>query len=141
MNESAKLELIMQSLERASERLGDITHLVFKKYYEKFPDARRDFNELSNGNVDALEGEMVERVIYTIMTWFESPGEIEIQVSGSAAHHKDTLNINEVSYIGLIVCVIDAIKSTIPHDKILEFDALASLEFDICNIVNSQFIN
>jgi len=86
MENQNKQALLEAGLTRAAEKLGDITAPVLTHFYERFPDAVATFDQLWPGRRAALEGEMVERVIYCVMGWFEFPGEIEIMLLGSVPH-------------------------------------------------------
>jgi len=45
MQKDQKSMLLENSLERAAERLGDITEPVMNRYYASHPEARASFNE------------------------------------------------------------------------------------------------
>jgi len=109
-----KKRLLEQGLERVVELVGDITQPTMERYYRRYPAARGAFERLWAGNRAQLEGEMVERALYCLMYWFESPGEIEIMLGGSVLHHNDTLQVPPEWYSGLIDAAIDVIEETIP---------------------------
>jgi hypothetical protein len=109
-----KKALLEAGLERAAEQVGDVTRPVMDRYYLRFPEARTAFEQLWPGKRQELEGEMVERVLYCLMTWFESPGEIEILMTGSVLHHNDTLRVPPDWFSGLIEETAEVIVETIP---------------------------
>jgi hypothetical protein len=114
MQVEQKRRLLEQSLERVVEQIGDITQPTMARYYGRFPAAVEAFERLWPGNRAQLEGEMVERALYCLMYWFESPGEIEIMLGGSVLHHNDTLRVPPEWYAGLVDATIDVIVATIP---------------------------
>jgi hypothetical protein len=137
-----KKALLHVSLERAAELLGDITQPTMEHYYLRFPAARSAFEELWQGNRSQLEGEMVERALYCLMYWFESPGEIEILLSGSVLHHNDTLRVPPEWYGGLIDATTDVIVGTIPPDHGPELDVWDELRRELHGVIQQcrQFI-
>ena len=114
MAESAKLDALHTSLERASEQLGDITPIVMSTLYARRADARARFEDLAAGNRAQLEGEMVEQVLYCLMEWFTSPGEIEILLLSTIPHHIDTLGVGPGLFNDLISIVCETVIATIP---------------------------
>lgn len=135
MNTADKNALIEQTLHRAAEQIGDITAPVMARYYERHPRARAAFDTHGRGNRPQLEGEMVERALYYLMYWFESPGEIEIALSGSVIHHNDTLLIPPQWYGDLIKATADAIVATIPPGNETELAAWEELCNDLADVV------
>lgn len=114
MQVEQKKRLLEESLERVVEQIGDITQPTMARYYDRFPAAMEAFERLWPGSRAQLEGEMVERALYCLMYWFESPGEIEIMLGGSVLHHNDTLRVPPEWYAGLVDATIDVIVATIP---------------------------
>jgi len=112
-----KKALLASSLERAADRLGDITPHVMAAYYACQPEARQRFEELQAGNPGLLEGQMVEQVLYCLMEWFDSAGEIEIILVTTVPHHIDTLHIPPSFFADLIAAVCDTIVATIPAER------------------------
>lgn len=112
---TAKL-LLDRTLERAAALVGDITPPAIGRFYDQFPEARATFEALSPGRRAVLEAEMVDRTLYCLMTWRESPGEIEIMFFGSVPHHAQTLQVPPAWYAGLLRAVADVIGETIPID-------------------------
>jgi hypothetical protein len=127
MDSKSKADLVNLVLERAADKLGDITPLVLERFYARFPDARQAFATLWPGQQSVLEGEMIDRSIYCLMQWFESPGEIEIMLMGSVPHHAGTLQVEPAWYGGLLQETLDAVAETIPArcvDEKLVWDEL-----------------
>jgi hypothetical protein len=142
MRVEEKKALLEASLERAAEQTGDITRPVMERYYLRFPEARVAFETLWPGNRSQLEGEMVERALYCLMYWFESPGEIEILLTGSVLHHNDTLRVPPEWYGGLIDATTDVIVGTIPPQNSAELEVWDELRRELRALVQhgSQFL-
>lgn len=120
MDRDAKMAAIDRSLGRAAEHLGDITPHVFARYYQAYPQALDVFEHHHPGARGALEGQMIEQVLYCLMRWFECPGEIEIILFSTIPHHIDTLNVGADHFTGLLTAVCDTLIGTIPpgqHDE------------------------
>lgn len=138
MKADEKNALVELTLTRTAEQLGDITESVMALYYRRHPEAKDAFDKHGRGNRPLLEGEMVERALYYLMYWFESPGEIEISLSGSVVHHNDTLEIPPQWYGDLIKATADAIIDTIPAENSLELAAWKELCRDLDEIVEAS---
>ncbi len=111
-----KKALLDASLERAAELLGDITPQVMAAYYARQPGGLESFEFHSLGDLNQLEGQMIEQVIYCLMQWYESPGEIEIILLTTIPHHIDTLKIAPQFFADLIEVTCDVIAGTIPAE-------------------------
>jgi len=137
-----KKALLDVSLERAAELLGDVTGAAMARYYAAFPDARHAFETLWPGNRAQLEGEMVERALYCLMYWLESPGEIEILLNGSVLHHNDTLHVTPEWYSGLIEATAEVVVETIPRQNALEFAVWQELRDELRGVIahSRQFL-
>lgn len=133
-----KKALLLASLERAAEELGDITPHVMAAYYARHPEARERFEELHSGNPDRLEGQMVEQVLYCLMEWFDSAGEIEIILITTVPHHIDTLNIPPTFFADLIDAVCDTVVATIPADRAGERAVWDELRHELLDITNNS---
>ncbi len=117
MNQPDKVTCVESILTRAADSLNDVTPLVMALYYQRFPEAQAHFQTHSPCDHARLEGEMVERSLYCLMNWVESPGEVEILLLGSVPHHGDTLRIPPDFYQGLLTATADVIGQTIPPDN------------------------
>lgn len=115
MTVNAKQDLLTASLERAASALGDITPHVMAAYYARHPDTVALFESHQSGGRHALEGEMVEQIIYCLMEWFEAPEKIEIIFISTVPHHIDTLNVTPAQFSDLIGAVCDTVVATIPR--------------------------
>jgi hypothetical protein len=133
-----KMALVEQTLTRTAERLGDITGPVMAHYYQLFPQALEAFEAHSQGDRSRLEGEMVERALYCLMYWFESPGEIEILLSGSVIHHNDTLQVPPSWYNELISATADTIIGTIPAKNTEELALWEELRSDLQEVIDDS---
>jgi hypothetical protein len=118
MNMSTKQELFESILEQVVETLGDITQPVMTAYYKKFPEARASFAEHGLDNIARLEASMIETVVYTLMTWFERPDEIEITLSSTVPHHMNILNIPMNILYGLVDSTLDIIENVISDNEV-----------------------
>lgn len=109
-----KQQLILRSLERAAELLGDITAPVYARYYARCPEARAYFTNYHPDGPERLEGTMVEQALYCLMLWFEASGEVEIVLTGTIPHHIETLGVSVELFSWLITAVCDTVVATIP---------------------------
>ena len=117
MKTSEKLAIVEGILTRVAEHSGDITEQVFELYYQRLPEARERFQHHSQGNIINLQGEMVAQALYCLMTWYESPGEIEILLMGSVPHHNHTLKIPPIFYRELINATATVVANNIPEEN------------------------
>ncbi len=114
MDKDKKAALLETSLERAADKLGDITHPVMDRYYAVHPGARESFREHGLGNTVKLEAEMVESVVYCLINWYDRPEEIRIMFGSTVPHHKHALNVSNEWFAGLIDAAITIISDTVP---------------------------
>ncbi len=135
-----KLELVEQILARAAEEIGDITAPVMSLYYQRLPDARAHFESHARSNLAQLEGEMVERALYCLMIWFESPGEIKVMLSDSVPHHQETLQVPPRYYRELINTTADVIEGCIPDENSDEMATWCELRQELRRIVENSSI-
>ncbi|HPU15403.1 MAG TPA: hypothetical protein PK808_04910, partial [Polymorphobacter sp.] len=91
MTVATKSEILESILLRAADVVGDITAPVMARFYRDHADARACFDRLGNDDAAKLEAEMVETVLYCVMTWIERPSEIEIILNNTVPHHAETL--------------------------------------------------
>lgn len=134
MDVAEKQALIQSSLERAAEKLGDITGPVYALYYSRCPKARERFAELYPQGQDRLEGTMVEQVLYCLMYWFESPGEIEIVLISTIPHHIETLGVPGDMFSELITAVCDTVTATIPPEAEAERGVWRDLHAELAEL-------
>ena len=124
------------SLQRAADLLGDITPHVFARHYKSHPESMVEFVQDFPAGRQALEGQMVEQVLYCLMTWFECPGEIEMVLLSTLPHHIDTLKVAPEHFTALIDAVCDTITDTIPADQIEELAVWRELRGELLNAVS-----
>ena len=129
MSSTGKTAVVDNILSRAAEQVGDITRSAVDIYYDRFPQARALFEKHAVGAKQNLEGEMVERALYCLMYWFDSPGEVEILLMGSVPDHSDTLKVAPELYQGFLVATTEVIAATIPPENIEEL----SVWQELCN--------
>ncbi|MBU6266640.1 MAG: hypothetical protein KGN34_03805 [Sphingomonadales bacterium] len=135
MDMKAKHAVLERGLERAAERLGDPTQPVITAFYARHPEAQAAFERLALGKRANLEGEMVSQVLYCLMTWFESPGEVEIVLMGSVPHHAQTLEVNPAWYEGLIAASCAVLGADAQGDERAVWDAV---EADLRGVVRES---
>jgi len=133
-----KMAQVDAILNRAADHLGDITDPVLARYYRQFPELEAAFVRHGGTNRRALEGEMVERALYCLMYWFDSPGEIEILLGGSVLHHNDTLQIAPQHYLGLLEAVAEVIGETIPADDAVQREVWEELCRDLAAVIEQS---
>ena len=138
MNTAERVSLLEQSLHRAAEQIGDITGPVMTRYYQRHPEAMLAFDAHALGNRPALEGDMVERVLYCLMQWLESPGEIEMLLTGSVIHHNDTLQIPPTWFEELVKATADIIVETIPPENSAEIAVWKDLRQDLHKLIEKS---
>lgn len=117
MDIDTKATLLETSLERAADRLGDITDPVMERYYAVHPGARESFREHGLGNTVKLEAEMVESVLYCLMSWLDRPEEVRILLDTTVPHHEETLHVDNNWFTGLIDAAVHVICETIPDTQ------------------------
>jgi hypothetical protein len=138
VNTAERVSLLEQSLHRAAEQIGDITGPVMTRYYQRHPEAMAAFDAHALGNRPALEGDMVERVLYCLMQWLESPGEIEMLLTGSVIHHNDTLQIPPTWFEELVKAPADIIVETIPPENSAEIAVWKDLRQDLHKLIEES---
>ncbi len=114
METAEKAALVEETLSRAAEKIGDVTPAVMEIYYRRHPEALAAFEAHALGKRSHLEGQMVENSLHCLMHWVQSPGEIEVLLSGSVPHHRDTLHVPPEWYSAFIEATADVIAQTIP---------------------------
>ncbi len=116
MADAEKLRLIEQSLFRATEQIEDFTAPVMARLEARYPAVAASFEHHGLGKPDKLRAEMMDNLIYCMMTWFERPDEVRILLYGSIPHHHETLHVHADWYAGLLEAGIDVIAETVPAD-------------------------
>lgn len=107
--DTERSKVIEQGLERAAERLGDITAPVLAEFYRRFPAAKDSFVYHSPPKPELLEAEMVGNTLYYAMTWFERPDEVRFAFDSSVPHHRVALEVPPEWYAGFIEAFVDVI--------------------------------
>lgn len=133
----AKLEQLEKILERAAERLGDVTADVLALYYARYPGARQAFIEHGCGYTERLEHGMVDSALYCLMTWFERPLEVEIVFVDTVPHHQ-LLNIPLAYFSGLQEAVVDVIGQTVDDGDSESLALLAELKHDLLTLIDNH---
>ena len=141
MQKDQKNMLLENSLERAAERLGDITGPVMNRYYANHPEARASFDEHGLGNVSKLEAEMVESALYCLMNWFDRPEEIRIMFGSTVPHHEDTLKVSSDWFSGLVDALIAVIRDTVPATQTSEFLILQEIHQGLGRLIEEARIS
>lgn len=138
MTSTERTALVEQTLLRAAERLGDVTAPVLAAYYQRVPESKAAFEHHAGVNRSQLEGEMVENSLYCLMTWFESPGEIEMLLAGSVPHHEETLQVPPHWYEELLEATAEVIAATIPVDQSDELAVWDELRRDLRTLIRNS---
>lgn len=128
--EAAKAQrhaLLDSILMRAAEQLGDLHDPVMQDYYQRFPQALALFEDHGLHQRRKLEGEMIESVLYCMMTWIERPVEVAIVLASTVPHHGVALNIPVACFAGLVDVVFDQIAATVPAGAAAEAALLAEI--------------
>jgi hypothetical protein len=136
MKMADKVALIEDILNRAAEKIGDITEPALQRYYQRCPEARASFEAHARGNQAQLEGQMVENSLYVLMSILAAPGETEILLGGSVLHHHDTLRVPPKWYGDLIEATADVVADTIPPENTAEQEAWSQARAELQDIVN-----
>lgn len=105
----ARQGVILTSLARVADTVGDITRPLIDRFYAEYPEARAAFTAPGLGNREKLEAEMVGNFLYFAMTWFERPAEIRHLLYTSIPHHAAALGVSAEWYRGFIDAGIDVI--------------------------------
>lgn len=135
MNDPNKAELLNKGLERAAEKIGDVTPLAMRKFFDRFPESEAAFDLHWSGSRRELEGQMVENALYCLMTWLDDPQDIVCLLTDSIPHHKLTLKVKPSWYAGLIDATAEAIVETIPKGCADEFPVWRALRDDLSKLV------
>lgn len=138
MNAADKIARIEQILTRAAEQVGDVTAPTMERFYNRYPEAKAAFELHGLGQRAVLEGQMIERSLYCLMHWFDSPGEIEILLAGSVPHHSDTLQVPPEWYGDLIEATAEVIAETIPVTDAEELAVWHELRSDLIDLIDQS---
>ena len=138
MDLERKQALLLSSLERAAEKLGDITPHVMALYYDRYPEALALFEELCPSGRLPLEGQMVEQILFCLMEWYVSPSDIEIMLTTTVPHHVETLKVRSELFQDLINVVCDTIVATIPSHEHGEQTVWAELRGVMTSLVKQE---
>ena len=128
MQKDQKNMLLENSLERAAERLGDITGPVMNRYYANHPEARASFDEHG-------------LALYCLMNWFDRPEEIRIMFGSTVPHHEDTLNVSSDWFSGLVDALIAVIRDTVPATQTSEFLILQEIHQGLGRLIEEARIS
>jgi hypothetical protein len=140
MDLERKKALLFSSLERAADKLGDITPHTMALFYHRYPQAMALFEELYPGARLSLEGEMVQQILFCLMEWYDSASEIEIILTTTVPHHIETLKVRPELFQDLINAVCDTIVATIPTSKHDEQAVWAELRGVMTALVDQEMV-
>ncbi len=115
---STDLMRLEEILIRAAELVGDVTEPTMQRFYDRFPEAHEAFVRLGLGKREALEAQMVETALYSVMEWIERPIEVSIMLDSSIPHHRSTLQVRSEWYRGLLDTLLDVLAETIPQTQL-----------------------
>lgn len=108
--DAGQQQIIEAGLERAADRLGDVTAPVIAEFYRRYPEAEASFRHHAPANPASLEAEMVGNALYYVMTWFESPAEARIAFDSSVPHHRVALGVPPDWYRGFLEAFLDVVE-------------------------------
>ncbi|MAZ89221.1 MAG: hypothetical protein CL693_16450 [Cellvibrionaceae bacterium] len=114
---SQKMEEI---LELAANALGDITSLVLREFYQRCPEAKEMFSNLSYGNSTNLEASMVDAALYCMMNWIDRPLDVTSKLENAVPLH-DYWNVPVEYCVKFQRAVFDVIKRAIEDQELHEF--------------------
>jgi hypothetical protein len=140
MDREEEQALLMASLERAAERLGDIAPMVAARFCARFPEAECALDTLWPGSRPQLEGQMVQTALHCIMHWIDSPGEIEVLLMGTVPHHQETLKVPPEWFAGFLTATAQVITDTIPHDRADERVVWEALVSDLLKVIKESAV-
>ncbi|MFT3931869.1 MAG: hypothetical protein QM709_16395 [Spongiibacteraceae bacterium] len=138
MNTAEKATLVENTLTRAAEQIGDITPAVMEIYYREHPEALAAFEAHGLGKRSHLEGMMIENSLHCLMHWLQSPGEIEILLSGSVPHHRDTLQVTPQLYSDFLETTAEVIAQTIPPANEAEAAVWNDVRQDLRDVIKQH---
>ncbi len=116
MADAEKLRLIEQSLFRATEQIEDFTAPVMARLDARYPAVAASFEHHGLGKPDKLRAEMMDNLIYCMMTWFERPDEVRILLSAPSPLPHETLHVQAAWYAGPLQAGIHVTAETVPAD-------------------------
>ena len=115
-NDQHRTQRLERALEIVATEEGDITPTVVSEFFDRFPGARRAFENYPPSRVAKLEKDMVDFALYSLMYWFERPAEIEIMFGDTVPHH-EYLNVPAEHFFGLLDVVLDVMKEALPSGE------------------------
>ena len=136
-SDGRKLALLETTLLRTAEAIGDLPHPVIQEFYRRHPEARNAFEFHGASMRERLEAEMIDKALYSIMTWFERPDEIVNLFQGSVPHHRFMLHVHADWYAGLLGSVIDQIARNIPLEAADELSVIEELRHGLLGAVQA----
>lgn len=103
-------DLILQSLEIAAERNGDITEQIYSSYYEKSPESR----ELMQYVDENVKGKMMDEIYRLLMV--EDYGEEAAYLNWEVDNHEMAYSVLPHMYEGLFEALFETIESSLGAD-------------------------
>lgn len=138
MNTAEKAALVENILTRAGELIGDVTPAVMEIYYRQHPEALAAFEAHGLGKRSHLDGMMIENSLHCLMHWLQSPGEVEILLSGSVPHHRDTLQVTPQLYSDFLETTAEVIARTIPPKNTTEATVWNEVRGELHDVVKQS---
>ena len=140
MTKSEKQAILEEILYRAADETGDLTPVVMKRFYEGFPESRSLFEHHGGKNCRRMEADMVESALYSLMTWYESPAEIEIMFGHTIPHH-ELLNIPVDIFDGLLTITLAVIEESLDPTNRDHREVWRELEISLHGLVKSSSLS
>lgn len=137
MKSTKKAALLERILARAADS-GDPTKPVLERFFAAYPEARTPFIRFEEDQASQLQAAMVEQAIYCVMTWYESPREVQIFLQSTVPHHLETLHVPPDLFEGLLAVTIDVIADSVPTESSNEHELLRDLLGDLTKTVRAS---
>lgn len=108
-------KLMEQILEYAAENIGDVIPITIEQYYQRHPEGEAAFRQHGFDRHINVAQDMVDSVLYCLMSWIERPREIKSIISDTVPHHR-SLKIPDELLESLLDVTSDILHSGLPSD-------------------------
>lgn len=109
-------KLMEQILEYAVENVGDIVPIVIERFYQRYPEGEEAFKHHGFERHIRVAAEMVDSVLYCVMSWVERPREIKSIISDTVPHHR-SLKIPDELLESLLDVTYEVLNSALPTES------------------------
>lgn len=131
---SQKQTLLDNAMERVAEQEGDIYPLCLGRFYERFPDAREQFDTHGGQSSHAIEQSMLESTLYCLVTWFERYEVIRLVLLDANTQHK-LLKVPTHMVLGLLDTFIEVILSAVPQSDEATRQVISEIQLEFGKIL------